>query len=77
VSLTLTHAADSSILNILPATVAEMGPVAETGQVIVRLDASGIPLLARITKLSCGRLKLKPGQPVFAQIKALAFLDSP
>jgi molybdate transport system ATP-binding protein len=77
VSLTLTHAADSSILNILPATVAEMGPVAETGQVIVRLDAAGVPLLARITRLSCGRLKLKPGQPVFAQIKALAFLDSP
>ena len=77
VSLTLTRAADSSILNILPATVAEMGPVAETGQVIVRLDTGGEPLLARITRLSCGRLELTPGRPVFAQIKAVAFLDSP
>jgi molybdate transport system ATP-binding protein len=77
VSLTLTRAADSSILNILSATVAEMGPVAATGQVIVRLDAGGVPLLARITRLSCGRLDLTPGRPVFAQIKAVAFLDSP
>ena len=77
VSLTLTRAADSSILNILPATVAEMGPVAETGQVIVRLDAGGVPLLARITRLSCIRLDLTPGRRVFAQIKAVAFLDSP
>ena len=77
VSLSLTRAVDCSILNILPATVAETGPVAETGQVIVRLDAGGVPLLARITRLSCGRLNLKPGQPVFAQIKAVAFLDSP
>ena len=77
VSLTLTRAADSSILNILPATVAEMGPVSETGQVIVRLDAGGVPLLARITRLSCIRLDLTPARRVFAQIKAVAFLDSP
>lgn len=77
VSLTLTRAEDSSILNILPAMVAEMGPAAEAGQAIVRLDAAGIPLLARITRLSCSRLELAPGLPVFAQIKAVAFLDSP
>ncbi len=77
VSLTLTRAADSSILNILPATVAELGPVTEMGQVIVRMDAGGVPLLARITRLSCRRLNLTPGRSVFAQIKAVAFLDSP
>ena len=48
VSLTLTRAADSSILNILPATVVEMGPVAETGPVVVRLDAGGVALLPAI-----------------------------
>ncbi len=77
VSVTLSRADDSSILNILPATVTELGMTAETTQVMVRLDAGGIFLLARITRLSCRRLGLAPGVPVFAQIKALAFLDLP
>ena len=75
VSLALTHAADSSILNILPATVMEIAMPKDPGQVIVRVDAGGISLLARITRLSCERLNLRPGQPIFAQIKAVAFLS--
>jgi molybdate transport system ATP-binding protein len=77
VSLTLSRAEDSSILNILRATVMELAMAPEASQAIVRLDAGGIPLLARITRLSCRRLELAPGRPVFAQIKAVAFLDSP
>ena len=76
VSLALTQAGDSSILNILPATVMEIAMPKDPGQVIVRVDAGGISLLARITRLSCERLKLRPGQPIFAQIKAVAFLNS-
>jgi molybdate transport system ATP-binding protein len=75
VSLALTQAGDSSILNILPAIVMEIAMPNDPGQVIVRLDAGGIPLLARITRLSCERLNLSPSQPVFAQIKAVAFLN--
>jgi molybdate transport system ATP-binding protein len=77
VSVTLSRAKDSSILNILRATVMELAMAPEASQVIVRLDAGGIQLLARITRLSCRRLELAPGRPVFAQIKAVAFLDSP
>ena len=76
VSLALTQAGDSSILNILPATVMEIAMPKDPGQVIVRVDAGGISLLARITRLSCERLNLRPGQPIFAQIKAVAFLNS-
>lgn len=76
VSLALTQAGDSSILNILPATVMEIAMLKDPGQVIVRVDAGGISLLARITRLSCERLNLRPGQPIFAQIKAVAFLNS-
>jgi molybdate transport system ATP-binding protein len=73
VSLTLERQGGTSILNIFPATVealAEEGPA----QVMVRLDAGGVPLLARITRRSESVLGLQPGKAVFAQIKALALL---
>ena len=76
VSLALSRAVDSSILNILPARVIEMRSTTDPGQMMIRLDAGGIPLLARLTRLSCNRLRLAMGREVFAQIKAVAFLDS-
>ncbi|MDR0478344.1 MAG: molybdenum ABC transporter ATP-binding protein, partial [Burkholderiaceae bacterium] len=74
VSVTLTPARDSSILNIVPATVREM---ADDGaaQVLLRLDAHGAPLLARITRKSADALALAPGMLVYAQIKGVAVLD--
>jgi len=74
VSLALTHARDTSILNVLPATVqalADDGPA----QVLVSLALGGTPLLARITRKSAAALALAPGQRVFAQIKGVAVLD--
>ena len=74
VSLALSRAQDSSILNVLPATVrslADDGPA----QTLVALDASGTPLLARVTRKSAQALALTPGQPVYAQIKGVAVLD--
>ena len=74
VSLTLTHARDTSILNVLPATVqslADDGPA----QLLVALDMQGAPLLARITRKSAQHLHLHPGRRVFAQIKGVAVLD--
>lgn len=73
VSLALEAAADSSILNVLPAQVidlAERGP----GRVLVRLDLGGDVLLAAVTGKSAAALDLGPGRRVFAQIKSVALL---
>ena len=75
VSLTLTHAEDTSILNILAASIVGVGETHDPTQVMVQLDVGGTPLLARITRRSSQRLGIAPGLPVYAQIKAVAFLD--
>lgn len=63
--------ADISALNILPAVVRDIrmgdGPGA-----LVRLDAGGDTLLARITRRSATALGLLPGRPVFAVLKAVS-----
>jgi molybdate transport system ATP-binding protein len=75
VSLTIDRAEHTSILNILPATVVDLAPLDGPAHVLVRLEAKGNPLLARITRRSSHALKLAPGRPVWAQIKAVALLD--
>ncbi|WHZ12307.1 MAG: Molybdenum ABC transporter ATP-binding protein ModC [Burkholderiaceae bacterium] len=73
VSLTQSVQSGTSVLNILPATIAALaddGP----GQVMVQLAAGGSPLLARITAKSADALALAPGRPVYAQIKGVAIL---
>ena len=42
--------------------------------VLVRLDAGGTPLLARITRRSADQLAITPGQALWAQIKTVALL---
>ncbi|MGM3425264.1 molybdenum ABC transporter ATP-binding protein [Pseudomonas benzopyrenica] len=64
----------SSILNVLPATVAEIAPTRSPAQVLVRLDLGGTALLARITRYSLERLGLRPGSRVWAQLKSVAVL---
>ena len=74
VSLALSPAQDTSILNVLPATVqalTEDGPA----QVLVALDLNGSTLLARITRKSAAALQVRPGLRVFAQVKGAAVLD--
>ncbi len=71
VSLALSHHADSSILNILPATVQALADDTP-GHVMVQLAAGGTLLLARITRRSAGALGLRPGLAVHAQIKGAA-----
>lgn len=65
----------TSVLNVLVATVMEIGPI-EAGQpfVDIKLDI-GCPLLATITRKSLATLNLHPGQKVHAQIKAVALTD--
>lgn len=74
VSLALAPLAGSSILNCVAATVVELAPTATPGQVLVRLDAGGEALLARITQRSADRLGIRPGLDLRAQIKSVALL---
>lgn len=74
VSLTLEKQSGSSILNIIAATVVDFAATDSPAQVLVRLDAAGTPLLARITRRSKEQLGLQPGKALWAQIKAVALL---
>jgi molybdate transport system ATP-binding protein len=74
VSVALEKPRDTSILNLVPAAVVAVAETAGAAHVLVRLDANGTPLVARITRLSRDRLKLAPGVAVWAQIKAVAVL---
>jgi molybdate transport system ATP-binding protein len=77
VSLALSKPADSSILNQVEVTVAAMWPASTAAHVIVKLDARGMQLLARITRLSCDQLRLEIGKRLWAQVKAVALLSLP
>ncbi|MBK1613602.1 molybdenum ABC transporter ATP-binding protein [Rubrivivax gelatinosus] len=74
VSLALTPQTDGSILNRVAAVVVAEAPADTPAHVLLRLDAGGTPLLARITRLSRDQLQLAPGREVWAQIKAVALL---
>lgn len=74
VSITLAPQTGTSILNVLPARVAGLQEE-RPGQVIVRLDAAGSVLLARITAKSVAQLELREGKAIYAQIKGMAMLD--
>lgn len=73
VSLALQHHDNTSLLNVLPAAVMALED-APGGQMQVRLEAQGCPLLARISHRSLERLQLQPGMQLWAQIKAVALL---
>lgn len=74
VSLSLNSENHSSILNRLPVTVVSEIGADNAAHVLVRLDAAGTPLLARITRFSRDQMNVHPGQQLWAQIKAVAVL---
>ncbi|MCX2899637.1 molybdenum ABC transporter ATP-binding protein [Pseudomonas mandelii] len=74
VSLSLHSAEHSSILNRLPVTVISEMPADNGAHVLIRLEAGGTALLARITRYSRDQLGVHPGQQLWAQIKAVAVL---
>ena len=74
VSLSLHSAEHSSILNRLPVTVISEMPADNGAHVLIRLEAGGTALLARITRYSRDPLGVHPGQQLWAQIKAVAVL---
>lgn len=71
VMLATTRPQDISALNILPATIRDIRPGDGPGA-LVRLDAGGETILARITRRSADALALAPGKPVFAILKAVS-----
>ena len=74
ISIALDTHPDSSILNVLPATVEQLADDTHPALALVRLDAGGVPLIARITRRSAAKLDLRPGLKVWAQIKAVALI---
>jgi molybdate transport system ATP-binding protein len=74
ISLSLQNSEFSSILNRLPVTVVSEQSADNAAHVLIRLDAGGTPLLARITRYSRDQLGVHPGQQLWAQIKAVAVL---
>lgn len=74
VSLALSRQDDSSMLNVLPVRVRNSAPADNPAHVMVRLDADGTPLLARITRYSHDRLQVGPGKQLWAQIKSVSLL---
>ncbi|AQH03626.1 molybdenum ABC transporter ATP-binding protein (plasmid) [Burkholderia sp. KK1] len=64
----------SSVLNVLPATVAGIADDANPAQAVVRLDVDGSPLLARVTRYSLDRLGIAEGMRVWAQVKTVSLL---
>ena len=73
VAIALDPPGRTSILNVLPGTVVEIAPEegAQAPQSHVLLDV-GAPLWARIMRKSVEDLRLVPGSPIYALIKAVA-----
>ena len=73
VSVALSKADDSSIINILPTRIDAISH-STCGQIILRLVMGETILLSCISMSSLKRLNLSVGDSVFAQIKAVAVL---
>lgn len=74
VSLCLTPAQDTSILNLLPANIVEIRPEGNSAHCLVGLSLGSGFISARISNYSREKLKLHLGQQVFAQVKAMALV---
>jgi len=71
VSLSLSCAVDSSILNIIDSKIESIS-AAHEGRVTIKLMAGDLALLCRLTSKSAELMSLEPGMPVYAQVKSIA-----
>lgn len=71
VMLARDHPKGISALNILPATIRDIAPDGDAAM-LVRMDAGGEALLARVTRRSAQALGLQPGLQVYAILKAVS-----
>jgi molybdate transport system ATP-binding protein len=74
VSVALEPQHESSILNCLAAEVAEIADENHPALALVKLKLGKSAVVARLTHRSACGLDLKPGMPVYAQIKAVALI---
>ncbi len=70
-----THLGTSSIQNCLPGVVDMVRDGDHPGLALVRVRVGDTVLLASLTKRAVAQLALKPGQQLWAQVKALALKD--
>ena len=75
ISLALAPATGTSILNIMPATVEELGEDSHPSLALVRIRVGESPLLVRLTKRSVEALDLTPGKQLWAQVKSVAVIE--
>jgi len=75
VSLATQAPAHTSIQNVLPCTVLAIADDSHPAQALVQLGCGPDRLLARVTRRSVHTLGLVVGQPVWAQVKALALAN--
>jgi molybdate transport system ATP-binding protein len=75
VSIAMTGDNPSSIQNRFACVVTGIAPADDAAQCLIGLHAGGVPLMARVTRLSAHQLGLSEGQHVWAQVKAVALLE--
>jgi len=76
ISLCRDRPEQSTILNILPATIEAIQPETDS-MLLLRLKLGTDRLITRITRRSRDNLSLAPGDEILAQIKAVAIRNSP
>jgi molybdate transport system ATP-binding protein len=64
---------ESSVINVLPVTLDSVVTEGHTALLRLRVGAGPL-LLARITRRSCEALALRPGDPLYAQVKGVALM---
>ncbi len=75
VSLACQEPSASSIQNVLPAVVDSLAADEHPGLLLVRIRLGESHLIARLTRRAADQLGIRPGLPVWAQIKSVALLD--
>jgi molybdate transport system ATP-binding protein len=75
VSISLSPANDSSILNKIPATIDDIRDTTNESMTLVRLKVGSSYIISCITRRSVANLKLTRHLKVWAQIKSVAILD--
>jgi molybdate transport system ATP-binding protein len=77
VSLAAERPSRTTILNVLAATIADIELLAGGADANVTLALGREVLIARVTRRSLRLLDLRPGQPVYAQVKGVSLITGP
>jgi molybdate transport system ATP-binding protein len=75
VSLTRTPQTGTSIVNQLAGTVEALADDSHPALALVRVRVGSSALIARLTRRSAHALELRPGVPVWAQVKSVALME--